>query len=251
MSESASEKGTMEYCIDNLASKLSAIPYRSLLVNGNTEMQLKFLLASSHDDGNFWYAMDKLVEVGQWATLRSDLPLGMIRKDKSKQEKIIKGHQVDLIAFSGHKLCFVAETKCTFIWDTFSDKEDKKKPDSIDDAIKKASITHYLATHEQSDLWSECKNNHYIVHFLLVADPRQCVIDSTQERPLWISSKYKCAGYSPDKGKKLIEMAKKKYDLAKIGTVGHKSIIDGVLDVVWVKLNPASMDDQSLDIAES
>lgn len=242
MSESISAKGTMEYCIDNLASKLSAIPIRSLLVNGNTEMQLKFLLASSHDDGNFWYAMDKLVEVGQWVAERSDLPLGMIRKDKSEQEKIIKGHQVDLIAFSGHKLCFVAETKCTFIWDTFSNKENRKKLDSIEDAIKKASITHYLATHEQSDLWSECKNNHYIVHFLLVADPRQCVIDSKQGRPQWISSKYKCAGYNLDKGTDLVKKAKKKYESANLGEVRRKSIIDGVLDVVWVKLNPHGED---------
>lgn len=49
----------METCIENLKTVISKVNVRSLLVNGNAEKQLKFLLASSNDEGDKWYLMDK------------------------------------------------------------------------------------------------------------------------------------------------------------------------------------------------
>ncbi len=186
----------MKSCIDNLKTVLSKVNVRSLLVNGNAEKQLKFLMASSHDEGEAWYLMDKK----------------------------FSNHEVDLILFDGQEAKSVAELKCTFAWDS------KRVERDVADAIVKAEISKLLAETGEGESWSNIKNNasHYIVHFLLLSDPR------ADNKPKWINKKYNvpCAYVSNN----AVDAVHQKYSERYPDKVKRISIIEDVLDVVFVEL---------------
>lgn len=186
----------MRSCIKNLEMILSKVNVRSLLVNGNVEKQLKFLLASCNDESNKWYLMDKK----------------------------FSNHEVDLILFEGQEAKSVAELKCTFAWDV------KRVERDVADAIVKAEISRFLAEGGEDESWRNIKNNasHYIVHFLLLSDPR------SDSKPKWINRKYKVPYmYAPESA---VDSVHQKYSERYPDKVERISIAENVLDVVFVEL---------------
>lgn len=190
----------MEAIIDKFNKILSNLNVRSLLVNGNVEKQLKYLLASGHDDGNQWYLMDKKID----------------------------GHEIDLILLNHDEVVSVAELKCTFVCDT--------KRSVIYDAIEKAEKTNKLLHGDRKDYVSVNEEmSQYIMHFLLLGDPR--VVDN-YSRPQWISNKYPHpTGYTSEMGQALASEVVEIYKDAVVGhKIDHLKIIPGALDLVLVKL---------------
>ncbi len=189
----------MEKLISKLEETLKKINVRSLLVNGNVEKQLKFLLASIHDAGENWYLMDK---------------------------KFSK-HEVDLVLFEANLVKLVAELKCTFAWDA------KRLDKDVADAIVKAERTRFLAINQSDESWMNIRKNakQYIVHFLLLSDPR------SSEKPEWVNKKYKVPqGYSISNA---VKSVKEKY-LKNISEVEVDieiiTISPNVLDVILVRV---------------
>lgn len=189
----------MESCIENLKTILSKLNVRSLLVNGNAEKQLKFLLASYNDEGSKWYLMDKK----------------------------IGGHEIDLIFLNEDKVVSVAELKCTFVCDT--------KKSVIYDAIEKAEKTKSLLCGENVLDVSICEEmRQYIVHFLLLGNPR---VIGEYSRPDWVASKYPHpANYTSAQGQEMVSNIIQMYKNNVEGKVDHVQIIPNELDVILVEL---------------
>lgn len=189
----------MEAIIDKLSDTLSNLNVQSLLENGNVEKQLKFLMASNYDSKPNWYLMDK---------------------------KFSK-HEIDLVFFDGHMAKFVAELKCTFAWDS------KRIDRDIADAIVKAERTKFMAFNQNEESWVNIKNNakQYILHFLLVSDPR------SNEKPDWVNRKYHVPfGYNIVNSVKFI---KEKYQKCFPGVehqVKHFEILPSILDAILVEI---------------
>lgn len=191
----------MESSVKNLEELLSKVNIRSLLVNGNVEKQIKFLLASNHDHEDKWFLMDKKVA----------------------------GHEIDLIFLERDKIVSVAELKCTFVCDT--------KDSVIFDAIEKAEKTKTILSKINPNNVNVCNGlNQYIIHFLLLGNPR--VVDNFN-RPSWIARKYPHpADYTPEHGQDFAKKIFQKY-VDKFGEprVSHIEVKSGALDMVLVKLH--------------
>ena len=139
-------------------------------------------------------------------------------------DKKFCNHEVDLILFEGQEAKSVAELKCTFAWDS------KRVERDVTDAIVKAEISKCLADSGNDESWSNIKNNasHYIVHFLLLFDPR------SENKPKWVNKKYNVPyGYVP---KSAVDLVHQKYSERYPDKVERISIIEHVLDVVFVEL---------------
>lgn len=230
MSDSIIAKGAMEYCMDNLASKLSAIPNRSLLANGNAEKQLKFLLASSLDDNFNWYVMDKKWMIDpplEVERINEILPKGITNTYKDP----LKSHEIDLIALHKEIVIFAVEAKCTFIWDKSATNT------AVKDAIKKAAITKHLASTQSEAPWPQIgQSKQYIVHFLLLSDPRIHFQNIQLDKPKWIKDKYNVGAYSTADASALITSVKSQYCEILHEPVNSKFIIPDILAVLWVEL---------------
>lgn len=222
----------MEKCIENLKAVLSCINVRSLLINGNVEKQLKFLLLQgTHDSEDLWYVMDKCINVDA-NQLSESLPEGIRKRTLSGDYAVIGNHEIDLIAFDGCSIEFVAETKCSFVCDTGG---------SIKDAIKKAKITQFLSTNQDASPWVEIKkSDQYIVHFLLLADPRRLAQCEQQNTRLdWLNNKYPHQkNYTPAMGREMVRCIVQKYrdDFGYQGGVKTFTVIEDVLEVILIKL---------------
>lgn len=220
----------METCIENLKTVLSEVNVRSLLTSGNVEKQLKFLLLQGvHDSENLWYVMDKCININSFQ-LSESLPDGIRKRTKSGDYAVIGNHEIDLIAFNGCSISFVAETKCSFVCDVGG---------SIKDAIKKAKITQFLSSNQDAAPWDEIKKSaQYIVHFLLLADPRRLNQCEQQGRKLeWLYSKYPHKNYyTPASGQEMVNNIIQMYKDNVEGKVDHVQILPNELDVILVEL---------------
>jgi hypothetical protein len=203
---------------------------RSLLTSGNVEKQLKFLLLQGvHDDENLWYVMDKCININAFQ-LYENLPEGIRKRTKDGDYAVIGNHEIDLIAFEGCSISFVAETKCSFVCDVGG---------SIKDAIKKAKITQFLSFNQDATPWDEIKKSaQYIVHFLLLADPRRLNQCEQQGRKLeWLYSKYPHkTNYTPASGQEMVNNIIQMYKHNVDGKVNHVQVIPNELDVILVEL---------------
>ncbi len=82
------EDSDVSCCVDGLANLLNRIPNKYMLMNGNVEKPLKFLVGSVGENlsESFSYAMDKR----------------------------LNNHEIDMIGFYNSKEIFATEFKCTF-----------------------------------------------------------------------------------------------------------------------------------------
>jgi hypothetical protein len=221
----------MEKCIELFKTNYSNFNLRSLLINGNIEKQLKFLLLNGHHDkDDLWYVMDKRIKFSSDKVGR--VPPEITNLTKSK--KFPKSqHEIDVIALEGTTIKFVAEAKCTFACDT--------RDEIIHDAIKKAKITQYLSTNQEELPWLQIKAAaHYIIHFLLLSDPRRLAKGGQDKKQLkWLYDKYPHRDdYTVERGKGMADGIKNRY-MEKLGSdveINKYNIMEGDLDLILVKL---------------
>jgi hypothetical protein len=211
----------MENLIKNMIETIKKLNIGSLLVNGNMEKPLKFLMALNHDSKPNWYLMDKQFDI---CNVKDDIPWFL----KNEKGGLKKKHEIDLILCNGKDIHSVAEFKCTFITDS-------KR--AVDDAIKKAETTKYLALNGHDDFWRKINDSveQYIVHFLLISDPR--VVDG-YVRPTWATTRYKVNDFQ----KKNIPLEKavndivKAYDDRYSEKVKSITVVENKLVAIWVKV---------------
>lgn len=227
----------MEELISQLKNTLCKVNVRSLLVNGNVEKQLKFLLLQGdYDVDERWYALDKCLNIDP-VVLGNNYPDGVRKKNRNGDYEFIRDHEIDLIAFNGFKIEFVAETKCSFVCDVGN---------SIKDGVKKSRITQFLSSNQQSETWNQIKNSaQYIVHFLLLDNPRRFIgSEGYNDQLKWLYDKYPHKpDYSSIDGQKFVEKILLNYkdyiDKAipeAVDKIERKEILPGVLDVILVRV---------------